>query len=238
MRKHVVASWLLCSLLPAPHAECLLGDLLELAGDDQAKFRRLLLETAWSLLTRGIAGFLLAATLGGGGVVGLQSAFFTSVSLHTASHSQRAWGSTLAFLAGCFLVMACFSIVHYGFRDRMTWLVFACITPLAASALLWWVPGVPAIARALLLVISFSSLLWPAIRSAFLALALLVVLESVLWFSAVGMLLKPLATLWRHAPPNAIAVKLLVPTASVVSYAALMMLTCVVYAKVRRWVCA
>lgn len=238
MRKHVAASWLLSSLLPAPHAESMLGDLLELAGDDHAKFCRLLLETAWSLLSRGIAGFLLAAIVGGGGVVALQSAFFTSVTLHTASRSQRACGSTLAFLAGCLFVMVCFSIVRYGFRDRMTWLIFVYIPLLAASALLWWVPGVPAIAMALFLAISFSSLLWPATRSAFFALALLVVLESMLWFGAVGMLLKPLATLWRHAPPNAIAMKLLVPTAFVVTYAALMMLTCVVYTKVRRCVCA
>jgi hypothetical protein len=120
----------------------------------------------------------------------------------------------------------------------MTWLVFAYIPPLAASALLWWVPGVPAIAKALLLVLSFGSLLRPASRSAFLALALLVVVQSVLWFGAVGMLLKPLSALWRHVPANAIGVKPLVSTAFAISYAALVMLTCVVYAKVRHWVCA
>jgi hypothetical protein len=216
----------------------LFGDLLELAGEDQARFRKFLFETVWALLTRGIAGFLLAATVGGGVLVSLQSTFFTLATLHSANHSQRAWGSTLAFLAGCLLVMACFSVVRYGVRDRMTWLAFAYIAPLAAAGLLWWVPGVPATSEALLLVISLGSLLWPSSRSAILALALLVVLQSGLWFGAIGSLLKPLAALWRHVPANAIALKPLVSTVFAVSYAALVMLTCVVYAKVRRWVYA
>jgi len=238
MHKHVFASWLLCSLLRRPHAEALLGDLLELAGGDQARFRRLLFETAWSLLTRDIAGFLLAATVGGGGVLSLQSAFFTLATLHAASRSQRTWGSTLAFLAGCLLTIACFSVVRYGVRNRMTWLMLAHIAPLTAAGLLWWVPGVSATSEALLLVLSLGSLLWPGSRSAYLALVLLVVLQSGCWFGAVGLLLKPLAELWRHVPANTTELKPLVSIAFAVSYTALMMLTCVVYAKVRRWVCA
>ena len=91
MRKYMVASWLLHSMLPAPHADSVLGDLLELTGNDPAKLRRLLLETMWSLLSRSVAGFLLAAVVGGAGMVGMQSAFFGSLALHTATRSQRAW---------------------------------------------------------------------------------------------------------------------------------------------------
>jgi hypothetical protein len=235
VRKHLSASWLLCSLLPRAHAESVLGDLLEIAGDDEAKFRRLLFETTWALLRPSIAGFLLAVTVGGGSVLGMQSAFFASLTLHTVTHSQRAWGSTLAFLAGCFVVMACFSVVRYGFRDRVTCLGLAFIPLLAASALLWWVPGAPVTANALLLLLMLGSLVWPAGRSAFLVLALIIVLQSVLWFGAVGMILKPLSGLWRHVPANAIGVRSLISAAFALSYAALVMLTCLMYAKVRRW---
>jgi hypothetical protein len=57
----------------------------------------------------------------------------------------------------------------------------------------------------------------------------------VLWFGVVGMILKPLSGLWRHVPANAIGVKPLISAAFVLSYAALVMLTCLMYAKVRRW---
>jgi len=120
----------------------------------------------------------------------------------------------------------------------MTWLAFAYIAPLAAAGLLWWIPGVQTMAEALLVVLSLGSLLWPRSRSSLLALVLLVMLQSGLWFSAVGLSLKPLATFWRHLPTDAIAMKPLVLTAFAISYAALMLLTCVLYAKVRRWVCA
>jgi hypothetical protein len=233
--KHASASWLLCSLLPRAHAESVLGDLLEIAGDDQAKFQKLLFDSVWELLRRSIAGFLLAVTVGGGGVLYMQFAFFASLTLHTATHSQRAWGSTLAFLAGCFLVMACFSVARYGFRDRMTCLALAFIPLLAASALLWWVPGAPVAANALLLLLMLGSLLYPTGRSAFLVLALIIVMQSVLWFGAVGMILKPLSGLLRHLPANAIGVKPFISAAFGLSYAALVMLTCLMYAKVRRW---
>lgn len=238
MRRHSIASWLLHSVLPAAHAESLLGDLLELAGNDQAKLRSLLLETTWSLLSRSTAGFLLAAVVGGGGMVEMQFVFFKLLALHPATHSQRAWGSTLAALAGCLLIMTCFSVVRYGARDRMTWLTSACIPLLAAAALFWWAPGIAQTAEGLLLALLLGSLLRRDSRTALIAVMALSVLQFVLWFGGIGMLLAPLAKVWRHAPTDAIALRLLALTGFATCYAVLTLLMCVTYAKVRRWVCA
>jgi len=211
---------------------------LELAGNDQAKLRSLLLETIWSLLSRSLAGFLIAGVVGGAGMVEMQSSFFKSLALHTATHSQRAWGSTLAALAGCLLIMACFAVVRYGVRDRMTWIASACIPPLAIAALFWWVPGTAAMAEVLLLGLLLGSLVRRESRSALIAVIGLLVLQFVLWFGGIGMALAPLAKLWRHAPANATALKWFALTGFAISYAVLTLLMCVTYARVRRWVCA
>lgn len=237
MRKHTGASWFLHILLPAPHADSMLGDLLELSGNDEVLFRRLFVVTSWSLLSRSLAGFLLAATVGGGGMVGIETLFFKSLVLHAASHYQQAWGSTLGALAGCLLIMACFSMVGYGAHDRMTQLTLACIPALAAASLFWWVSGVPATAGAFLLSLFLATLIWRGSRNALLAVAVLLVLQFLLWFFGIGILLAPLSKLFRHAPANAIALKSVALTAFLASYVGLSLLMCVTYSKVRRWVC-
>ena len=146
-------------------------------------------------------------------------------------------GSTLAALAGCLLIMNCFSIVRYGLRDRMTWLTSACILPLAIAALFWWVPGVPSAAEGLLLALLLGCLLRRSSRKAFIAVMALSVVQFVLWYGGIGLFLEPLAKLWRHAPADATALKSFALTLFATCYAVLTLLVCITYSKVRRWVC-
>lgn len=233
MAKYRFSSWLLRRLLPGAHAEAILGDLLEVSGADDDVYRRLLRGTVWSLGRRSLAAYV-AAVLGGGMMVALQSEFFASLAEHNADVWQRSWGSTLAFLAGSMALMLCFSAVRYGLRDRVTLIALACTVPGALAVEFWWVPAVPVALGMGFLAFAALGLLRGSTRRVFLSVMTLALLQPVVWFGGLTLLITPAAALVKHFPLAMHAVAPLAVTWLVASYLVLVLLACVSYAKVHR----
>lgn len=233
MRKHVFATWLLRRLMPAAHADAILGDLLEVSGSDEKAYRTLLRSTVWSLARRSVAGYA-AAVLGGAIMAALQSQFFASMAKHEASLWQQSWGSTLAFLAGSMGVMLCFSAIRYGLRDRMTWIALACTVPGIAAVEFWWIPAVAAAAGVCFLAFAAFSLVRKSTRRAFVSLMLLAALQPIVWFGGLTLLITPIAMFLKHTHATLRVVAPFAVTWLIATYLALVMLACLSYVKAHR----
>jgi hypothetical protein len=233
MRDYHVYAWLLRRLVPAAHADALLGDLLEISGTDDKANLRILRSTVWSLGRRILAAYI-AAVLSGALISMLQGRFFASLLKHDATIWQRSWGSTLAFLVGSTALMFCFSAVRYGLRDRMTSIALACTVLGAFVVQFWWVPLVPFVAGVCFFGVGAFSVMRRKTRRSFTSFMTLAVLQPILWFGGLTLMITPVATLLKHSSGNMPHAAPLVATWLVATYLAIVMLVCLSYAKAHR----
>jgi len=216
MHKHFLATWLLRRLMPAAHADAILGDLFEVSGSNENAYGSLLRSTVWSVARRSVAGYA-TAVLGGGIMAALQTQFFSSLDRHESSFWQQSWVSTLAFLAGSIVIMFCFSAIHYGLRDHMTRIALACTMPGIIAVEFWWIPAV-FLAR-------------KSTRRAFVSLMVLTALQPIVWFGGLTVLVTPVAMFLKHTHATLRVVGAFAVTSLIATYLAIVMLACLSYVR-------
>jgi hypothetical protein len=165
----------------------------------------------------------------------LQTTFFGSLSVHVPSQWQQAWGSTLAFEAGCLCLVTCFSALRYGLLDKMTQLAFALAAIGLLAVLFWWVRDLPMIASVCFLVLVVVSLRTASSRAALTATAILLVLQPLLWFGGLTVVVSLLALALKHRHLELETANPWIGCWLIASYLGLAMLSCFASAKVHRW---
>jgi hypothetical protein len=182
MRKTWMAELILARFTTRSNASAIIGDLEEARVNKGAIwFWRSLFSVLLSCAWRPLGGYLLAA-VGGGLLLGyLQTAFFTSMSLHEWTLSQRAWGSSVALLSGFTAFVALYSLVRFGPRDIVTKMATGYVLLGAVVSSVWWRNEVTLAALGIAVAVGMIALFTRVGRRGFGVLAIVTALHVLIW---------------------------------------------------------
>jgi hypothetical protein len=182
MRKTFFAELLLARFTTKANAAAVMGDLEEARCDKGEvwfwrSFFSVLLSSGW----RSMGGYLVAAIAGGILVAYLQSAFFSSLTLHDWTATQRAWGSSISLLSGLTAMIAVYCSIRFGAKDAVSRLALGYALVGAIASTFWWRNEAVFVAMGIAVAIAMLSLLTQAGRRGFGFLATVTALHALIW---------------------------------------------------------